>query len=224
MSMTEWAKREIEFAKNYKKDEYCKEDQEYFSLCAESALKAFTSLMEDGHSGLSINVTKRLLDRLIDGLPLTEISGNDDEWEFSYTNSDGDDVYHNIRMSALFKHISKTGEIKYSDVDRDVGVEINDPNNCYHSGLVSRIVDEYSQYQVKMPYYTSGNKIYVYTETFLTDPKNGDFDTKAILYLIDRDRKRIDINRYFKDSDTSDYGFEEITKEEYEERKKRKIR
>lgn len=223
MSMTEWAKREIEFAKNYKKDECCKEDQEYFSLCAESALKAFTSLMEDGHSGLSINVTKRLLDRLIDGLPLTEISGNDDEWEFSYTNSDGDDVYHNIRMSALFKHISKTGEIKYSDVDRDVGVEINDPNNCYHSGLVSRIVDEYSQYQVKMPYYPSGNKIYVYTETFLTDPKNGDFDTQAILYLIDRDKKRIDINRYFKDSDTSD-GFEEITKEEYEERKKRKIR
>lgn len=222
--MIEWAKKEIDYAKNYKKDECCEEDQQYFLLCAESALKAFRSLMEDGHSGLSINMTKKLLDRLIDGLPLTEISGNDDEWEFSYTNSDGDDVYHNIRMSALFKHVSKTGEVKYSDVDRDIGVEIGDPHNCYHSGLISRIVDEYPQYQVKMPYYPSGNKIYVYTETFLTDPKNGDYDTRAILYLIDRDKKRIDINRYFKDSDVSDYGFEEITKEEYEERKKRKIR
>lgn len=224
MDMIEWAKKEIDYAKNYKKDECCEEDQQYFLLCAESALKAFRSLMEDGHSGLSINMTKKLLDRLIDGLPLTEISGNDDEWEFSYTNSDGDDVYHNIRMSALFKHMSKTGEVKYSDVDRDIGVEIDDPHNCYHSGLISRIVDEYPQYQVKMPYYPSGNKIYVYTETFLTDPKNGDYDTRAILYLIDRDKKRIDINRYFKDSDVSDYGFEEITKEEYEERKKRKIR
>ena len=56
MTMTEWAKKEVKLFKE-KQDDYGK-------LCADSALKAFLSLVEDNHSGLSIKITQNLLNRL----------------------------------------------------------------------------------------------------------------------------------------------------------------
>ena len=46
-----WAEREVDLAFP-KSDE--NEDTYYNRMCAESALKAFSSLLEDGHSGFSI--------------------------------------------------------------------------------------------------------------------------------------------------------------------------
>ena len=60
----------------------------------------------------------------------------------------------------------------------------------------------------------------MFCEDFLTDKKNGDFDTVGIFYLIDPDGERVEINRFFKESSL---GFSEISKDEYMERKSNRI-
>ena len=63
----------------------------------------------------------------------------------------------------------------------------------------------------------------------ITCKKHGDFDTKAVLYLTKPDGERVEVNRYFREpeSDVEEeltyYGWIEISKEEYEERKARRI-
>ena len=80
MGMLEWAKKEIEIAKKREKED----DQEgvfnYGAMCYASALRAFESLAKDGHSGISIGFTKQILNRLIDGKPLTPIEDTEDMW------------------------------------------------------------------------------------------------------------------------------------------------
>ena len=41
--------------------------------CYESALRAYRSLERDGHSGMSVQITKSILNRLIDGKCLTPL-------------------------------------------------------------------------------------------------------------------------------------------------------
>ena len=57
----------------------------------------------------------------------------------------------------------------------------------------------------------------MYCEEFLTDRKNGDFDTVGILYVIKPDGERVEINRYFKEGERD---FIEIAPCEYEMRRK----
>ena len=68
-----------------------------------------------------------------------------------------------------------------------------------------------------MPYMPASNKFKVYCEEFLTDRKNGDFDTVGVIYLINPDGEKIDVGRYF-----GEIGGDmiEITSEVYEERRK----
>ena len=54
-----------------------------------------------------------------------------------------------------------------------------------------------------MPCMPSEKPYEVCTEEILTDRKNGDYDSFAILYVIKPDGMRVDINRYFKETDTS---------------------
>lgn len=75
-------------------------------------------------------------------------------------------------------------------------------------------------FPIEMPYIPCDKPYKVYTEDFLTDSKNGDFDTVGILYVITPQGDRIEINRYFKDGESDDIpGYAEIAKEEYLERK-----
>lgn len=73
MSMTEWAKREVEIACKRENPDRKEGEFDYGYACYESALKAFYCLMEDWHSGMSIGITKNILNRLIDGKCLTPI-------------------------------------------------------------------------------------------------------------------------------------------------------
>ena len=68
MGMFDWAKHEIELAKQFeRKDSDNNEDEfDYGCACYDSALKAYNALLEDGHSGMSISITKNILNRLID--------------------------------------------------------------------------------------------------------------------------------------------------------------
>lgn len=78
MKMSEWAKREVEIACKKENSDRKEGEFDYGCACYESALKAFNSLLEDGHSGYSIGFTKNILNRLIDGQPLTPIEDTDD--------------------------------------------------------------------------------------------------------------------------------------------------
>jgi hypothetical protein len=210
MSMSEWAKREIEIAKGNGGDDYS-------NGCFDSALKAFESLMSDGHSGFSIGMTKQILNRLIDGTALTPIEDTDDVWGDVTCNWDkGYKTYQCKRMSSLFKYVYEDNTVKYSDINRIICDDINKPDNTYSNGYVRDIIDE--MYPIKMPYVYTG-QIRVYCEDFLSDVKNGDFDTVGTLYAKLPDGTTVDINRYVHYTNGNERV--DITKEEYEELKKK---
>lgn len=213
MSMTEWAKREVEIAYKRENPDRKEGEWDYGCACYKSALKAYESLCEDGHSGCSFGITKNILMRLCDGLPLTPIEDTDDIWDdVSCMGNDEYDTYQCKRMSSLFKKVYNDGTVKYNDVERCKGVDI-DSGWCYGGGLVDRIIDE--MYPIEMPYMPAAGKYKVYTTDLLTDSKNGDFDTVTILYVKTPSGDKIDINRYFKESEN---GWKEIDREEYIER------
>lgn len=220
MDMKTWAEREaairIEFERKDKDT-----DEPFFNYgaaCVESALKAFNCLMEDGHSGMSIGFTKAFLNRLIDGKPLTPIEDTDDIWKFSWEH-DGVKTYQCERMSSLFKDEYPDGTVKYHDVDGVICYEVSSPDVSYSSGFIRKIIDE--MFPITMPYWPKDNPYKVYVEEFLTDPKNGDYDTMGVLYLRTPDGEKIDINRYFKESEG---GFAEIDEDEYITRIKADVR
>ena len=89
MSMLDWAKNEVAIASNREKCNAKDGEWDYGVACYESALKAFKSLCGDDHSGLSIGITKNILNRLIDGKPLTPIEDTEDIWNLTHTDEKG---------------------------------------------------------------------------------------------------------------------------------------
>ena len=221
----EWAKREVEIACKRENPNRKKGEFDYGCACYVSALKAFESLTEDGHSGYSIGITKNILNRLINGMPLTPIEDTDDVWNMSYTNDNGEMVYQCNRMSALFKTVHLDGSVDYSSNDYCYCIDISNPKNTYSSGLVRKII--HKMFPITMPYMPE-KPIKVYGEDFLTDKNNGDFDTMGIFYAV-KDEKRIEINRFFRepfseDEESTEFpGWFEISKEEYDSRKAIKL-
>lgn len=208
MSMIDWAEREVAIAcKRERKGNGTPEGEwDYGCACYESALKAYKSLMDDGHSGYSWNVTKHILMRLMDGRPLTPFEDTEDIWSDCYRCEDDDyTAYQCKRMSSLFKYVYDDGSVKYHDVDRYYCVDVDNPDDTYTSGLPGRIIDE--MFPITMPYFPPSGKYKVVCEDILFDPKNGDFDAKAILYVVEPNGNRIDINRYF---DCRGEGWKEI--------------
>ena len=209
MNLLDWAKREVEIACQRERGDTSEEEWNYGCACYESALKAYESLMGDGHSGTSISITKNILVRLIEGKPLTPIEDTEDVWIKCDENH-----YQCKRMSSLFKEVCPDGTVEYSAVDRYYCVDLDSPDVPYTTGVVCKIIDE--MFPIKMPYIPSTRPYKVVCETFLVDPENGDYDTKGILYAINPDGERIEIGKYFAEKNRR---FVEIDKDEYERRK-----
>lgn len=214
MSAKTWAEREVEL---FCKEGSDKKDNEYVNNCAKSALKAYQSLEEDGHSGFSIQITTDILNNLIKHRPLIPIKGNDDEWSYNKILSDEKyNVYDCIRYSSLSKYVDKeTNEIKYIDHNRIKCLNINNPEYSYHSKFIKDVCDEYID-PITMPYMPESNPYRIYTEDFATDGTPGAFDTIAIFYIKNPKGSIIDVYKYFK---ATDNGYDEITRKEYDERK-----
>lgn len=216
MSMSEWAKREIKLAVD-------NSDEDYIKSIYNSALKAFISLCKDGHSGMSIGITAGVLNRLISCKPLSPLTGADDEWYEDSMNDEGcpETLLQNKRCSSVFKKINRsTGEIRYSDVDRFVCENINNSNLTFYSGSIIDIAKRYYP-PITMPYVPSEKKIVIYTEDFLVDANNGDFDTQGIFYAIDGNtNEKTDINVYLGEIDGK---MTEITFEEYVNRRANRL-
>ena len=117
MKMLEWAEQEIKIACKKENPDWKPGEFDYGCSCYESAMKAYKSLLEDGHSGMSIGFTKQILIRLIDGRPLTPIDDTDDIWNYVFDQDDAK-VYQCKRMSSLFKNVYQDGTVTYTDNDR----------------------------------------------------------------------------------------------------------
>lgn len=214
-NMELWAEEEIRIACKRERGNTSENEWDYGVACYESALKAFRSLAEDGHSGMSIGITLDILNKLVKGQALTPIDDVDDVWEERGTYLSGANytTYQCRRMSSLFKDVYADGHIKYIDVNRFRCVTLNS-SACWSNGHVTRIASEYIP--ITMPYVP--HTYTVVCKEFLTDRKNGDFDTIGILYIRDNAGERKTVNRYFADCEE---GWREIDPAEYVQRKRK---
>lgn len=221
MSLLDWAKREVEIACKKENPNRKEGEWDYGCACYESSLKAFESLCGDEHSGFSIKMTQAILNRLIDGQPLTPIEDTDDIWNYCTSSDNRKKMYQCKRMSSLFKTVYQDGTVRYNDVDRFIGVSISNPNSTWHSGLIDRVMEE--KFPITMPYMPE-KSIKVFCEELLTDSKNGDFDTVGIFYALKEeggDLKRIEINRFFREpfeGEEAENGWVEISRIEWNDR------
>lgn len=211
MSMLEWAKREVEIASKRERGDTPESEWDYGCACYAGALEAFEVLCKQGHSGMSIGITKQILNRLIEGKPLTPIEDTEDVWNSVIDRRENFKEYQCKRMSALFKRVYDDGRVTYSDIDRIVCVDMHS-GSTYLSGLVRGVVNK--MYPLTMPYMPKA-PYKVYCEEYLTDPKNGDFDTVGIRYLLTPDGERVTVDKFYKEGNE---GFAEISLEEYLER------
>ena len=217
--MYDWAEQECRLAckKENPNFDFDSDDFDYGCSCYKSALKAYKSLAEDGHSGMSFSFTRDILERLMRHEPLTPIT-DDDFKDGNYLYPDEQLASMGLkseiqcpRMSSLFRKETIDGEVAYNDLDRAYCIDIEKPSDTFSSSA-DNIVDEL--FPIKMPYLPEKGKYKVYVQTFLTDKKNGDFDTRGVIYLITPDGKRIDINRYYTEKEGK---MVEISKDEYDE-------
>ena len=225
MNMYSWAEQECRLAcKRENPDfDFDSDDFDYGCSCYKSALKAYNSLMEDEHSGMSFSFTRDILERLMRNEPLTPITDDDFKGRDSIC-SDVSLASRGLkseiqcpRMSSLFRKETLDGEVTYNDLNRACCIDIENPSNVFSSGI-DRVVDEL--FPIKMPYFPEKGNYKVYVQTFLTDKKNGDFDTQAILYFMTPDGKRVDVNLYQTEKDGK---MVDITKEEYDSLLKKRI-
>ena len=204
-----WAEEEIRLA--------CNINGEYARACYNSAIRAYKSLLKDGHSGASIHLTHEILNRLIDMKPLTAIEDVPEVWnDISMRKSDEGTIeqYQCKRMSSLFKDVYDDGTVKFTDVDRVSCIDIDNPTISWHCRLGDNIVDEL--FPIEMPYYPTKDPYKLYKEDFLVDPENGDYDTQGFFYLITPYGDKIEVNKFYKEQDGE---WVEIEIEEYNDRK-----
>lgn len=222
MSMYEWAEQECRIACKKENPDFNFDSKEfdYGCACYKSALKAYKSLCEDGHSGYSFNATKNILIRLLEGQPLTSIT---DEDFFSvecdkYPLESPEDLKKRglkskaqcPRMYSLFRLEGLDGTVKYRDIDRAYYINVEDPSDTYNSS--TDFIDE--MFPITMPYMPQKGNYKIYAQSFLIDRAHGDFDTRGIFYVITPDGKKVDINIYRTEGD--DGKWRDITKEEYD--------
>ena len=162
-------------------------------------------MMEDEHSGMSFSFTAGILKRLLESKPLTPIEDVPEMWNECGHLDDGTVDYQCKRMSSLFKHVSPDGSVKYSDVRRYYCEDV-ETGVTYSCGLEANMLDEL--HPITMPYYPPLGYYVFRSKELLTDRKNGDFDTKAIICLKHPDGTVEGIRRYFAEEEE---GWHEIS-------------
>lgn len=198
MSMTEWARHEIELAIKF-------DGSDYGRSCYLSALKAYESLMADNHSGFSFGLTKNILDRLTDSLPLTPINDIPEEWNDVSMENKWPKQYQHKRRFSLFKHVEEDGSTDIFDMERWNCVDSSDPHRGLGSlRIVDRVMDDI--YPIKFPYTPEPSKLVIIK--LLRD----DDDNLTHVHIVgyrDSDYKQRIINKKLRYKKTNGY-WEEI--------------
>lgn len=216
-----WAEEECRLAckRENPNFDFDSDDFDYGCSCYKSALKAYNAMSEDGHSGASWGFTKNILIRLLNHQPLSPIT--EEDFKFNGCDTFYSDEYlksRNLkshiqcpRYSALFRSEYLDGKVTYNDVDRAYFIDIENESNTW-SGDDS-FLDE--MFPITLPYIPPKTPFKIFAQEFLCDEKNGDFDTRGILYIITPDGEKIEINKFEKEQNGH---WCDITKEEYEDR------
>lgn len=227
MSMMNWAEQECRLAcKRENPDfDFDSDDFDYGCSCYKSALKAYKSLCEDGHSGTSWGFTKNILIKLMEGQPLTPITDEDFFIVKSGIQFESDESLKERglksslqcpRMHSLFRDETLDGKVIYHDNDRAYYVNVEDPSDTFHSW--TGFLDE--MFPITMPYTPEKGKYKIFAQTFLTDKKNGDFDTRGILYLETPKGEKVYVDIYETERDGE---WVRISGTEYNELLKKRI-
>lgn len=152
--MTDWAENEINLAKKkMAKDSGDHSWDGYVSSCYDSALKAYKSLEEDGHSGMSFSVTRSILTNLMNEIPLTPIEEDEDCWNECGLVA-GKRTFQCSRRPSLFKDVLESdGSISYHDNDLIVVDDVyEDHLSAVGSHFGDVIVKQMFGELVKFPY------------------------------------------------------------------------
>ena len=102
MSVNSWARNELELLEKGCTDE---EGLKWQKEVTEGIMDIMDLISKQGHSGFSIGYYKNLLCKLLDNKPLTQLTGEDDEWEdvSHYADMPKGAQLQNKRCSAVFK-------------------------------------------------------------------------------------------------------------------------
>lgn len=213
MELLEWAKEQCRLYALRVKDD---DERNYVASCCDSALKAFESLLEDGHSGMSIVFTKQILDRMILVNPLVPLEDTKDDWVYDGVLDNTIDYTHRYYSPLRKHHHLDTGVDEFYDTNRCICANVNDLNGpTWTNKFCTEIC--HNMFPITFPYFPDDKKYKILVEEILTDRKNGDFDTMAIRSIITPYRRHVIIDQFYKETED---GFEKIDRLEWEERKK----
>jgi hypothetical protein len=230
MSLVNWAENEIRLKKEFEGKEAGGWNA-YVNGCLDSALKAYKSLCEDGHSGMSFSITRQILECLMHDIPLTPIEDVPESWGESYGFGDSDKRKHFqcIRRSSLFKEIDPDGKISYHDNDNTVldEVKLNDGHvSALGSSRTDKILKKYcpEALEIKFPYCPPRYPWRVRMSEDLNNNGN-DRDFNYLSYIICPNFERIHVDKYVyfdsegvlyeaTDEDLQKYGVHRLTEDQ----------
>lgn len=228
--MKEWARREVDLAKERlnDKDQIVKEMvfEEY-----EAAYRSYCNFLDEYEKLENTKIIKTVFSQLLHEENLSPIVDSEDDWTLveGFDPAVGNDnpgwsIYQCKRRSSMFKKVTydrKTGEvdeITFRDIDRAVCIDINKADCMYTGGMGPLVLDE--MMPITLPYSPCG-KIRIFTEDFkYHEDCEGDLDTVSVLYFRMPDGTMKEVKRYFKE-DHETKQMVEITQSEYLSRKKR---
>lgn len=204
MSMTEWAEREIAAACKRENPNWDGKSFDYGCSCYQSALKAYKSLMEDGHSGFSFSITRNILKKLLDEIPLSPITDNDFfgdkhkclESSESLKKRGFKSHIQCPRRSGLFREEDFEGNIKYEDIKRYYCIDAERPSNTFSSSTAN-FIDEL--YPITMPYIPSSERFKVYVREWLTDKACDGFNVVEVIGYRDQQGQWHDYSKFIYD-------------------------
>lgn len=211
MSMVEWAEREIVAACKKENPNWDGKSFDYGCSCYQSALKAYKSLMNDGHSGFSFSMTRNILKKLLDEIPLSPITDSDffinEGKSIRRLESDESLKKRGLkssiqcpRRSSLFRKEDLEGNVRYIDIDRYYCINAERPSDTF-SSATANFIDKL--YPITMPYMPSSTAFKVYVREWLTDKTHGDFDVVEVIGYKDQQGQWHDYSEFIYHDDNS---------------------
>lgn len=230
MSLELWAENEIRLKKEFEGKE-AGGWTPYVNGCLDSALKAYKSLCEDGHSGMSFSITRQILELLMHYIPLTPIEDVPESWGDSYGFGDSDKRKHFqcIRRSSLFKEIDPDGKVSYHDIDNTVldEVKLEDGHvSALGTNRTDKVLKKYcpEAMEIKFPYCPPRYPWRVRMSEELND-NSRDRDFNYLSYILCPNFERIHVDKYVyfdsegvlyeaTDEDLQKYGVHRLTEDQ----------
>lgn len=163
MTTEQWAKNEVAIAMDKERKKADKENGigiGYVDACYQSALKAYHSMCEDEHSGMSWSITSNILIRLLREAPLTPIEEDEDCWS-SKDSLDGVQEQC-LRRFSLFRRKQPDGTYKYHDIDLVCTCYAEKDHFCTcSSNKGDLIAEKFFGPLIKFPYYPPTDRYHV---------------------------------------------------------------